>query len=135
MFSYIFLFQSPQAVEWQVERHHFCGACSSWTSSTDELFSERNTSATICSWTVWHFTALIVFHYFTSVVTIMRKQQRCLKLKTLIWQFSTFRHFVHTASVLLYTSFSHHNQLNGDLKGITFAVLAVHEQVALMSSS
>ena len=30
---------------------------------------------------------------------------------------------------------SHHKQLNCDLKGITFVVLAVHEKVALMSSS
>ena len=37
------------------------------TSSADELFLERNASATICSWTVGHVTGLIVFHYFTSV--------------------------------------------------------------------
>ena len=36
---------------------------------------------------------------------------------------------------LLYFSYTHYKQLNGDLKGITFVVLAVHEQVALMSSS
>ena len=30
---------------------------------------------------------------------------------------------------------SQHNQLNSDLKGIMFVMLAVHEQVALMSSS
>ena len=47
--SYIFLCSSPQAVEWQLERHHFCDASCSLTSSTDELFLEQNTSATICS--------------------------------------------------------------------------------------
>ena len=30
---------------------------------------------------------------------------------------------------------SHYKHLYGDLKGITFVMLAVHEQVALMSSS
>ena len=30
---------------------------------------------------------------------------------------------------------SHHKQLNDDLKGITFVLIAVCEQVALMSSS
>ena len=58
---------------------HF--ACSSWTSSADELFLERNASATTCSWAVRHVTALIVFHYFTSVFITMCKQQRCWKLK------------------------------------------------------
>ena len=28
----------------------------------------------------------------------------------------------------------HYKQLNGDLKGITFTMVAVHEQVVLMSS-
>ena len=36
---------------------------------------------------------------------------------------------------LIYFCFSHHKQLNGNLKGITFVVLAVHEQVVLMNSS
>ena len=31
--------------------------------------------------------------------------------------------------------YSHSKQLNGDLKGITFVMFAVHEQVSLMSSS
>ena len=56
-------------------------ACCSWASSIDELFLERNASATICSWAVRHVTALIVFHYFTSVFITMCKQQRCWKLK------------------------------------------------------
>ena len=46
-------------------------------------------------------------------------------------------------SVVLYTLLvfsylpycSHHKQLNGNLKGTTFVVLAVYEQVAPMSSS
>ena len=58
---------------------HF--ACCSSTSSADELFLERNAAATICSWAVRHVTALIVFHYFTSVFITMCKQQRCWKLK------------------------------------------------------
>ena len=55
-----------------------------------------------------------------------------------ICHLSTFRRFAHTAYVhihILYFFFSRHKQLNGDLKDITFLVLAVHEQVALMSSS
>ena len=32
-------------------------------------------------------------------------------------------------------SYNHHKELNDDLKGITFVMLAVHEQVSLMSSS
>ena len=35
----------------------------------------------------------------------------------------------------IYFLCSHNKQLNGDLKGITFVVTAVHEQIALMSSS
>ena len=58
---------------------HF--ACSSWISSADELFLERNAAATICWWAVRHVTALIAFHCFTSVFITMRKQQRCGKLK------------------------------------------------------
>ena len=27
--------------EWRLERHHFCDACCSWTSSADELFLEK----------------------------------------------------------------------------------------------
>ena len=49
--------------------------CESWTSSPNELFLERNASATICSWIVRHVTALIVFHYFIFVNTTMCKQQ------------------------------------------------------------
>ena len=56
-------------------------------------------------------------------------------LKTFKRHLYTFRRFAHTACVLIYFFCSHHKQLNGDLKGITFAMLAVHEQVALMSSS
>ena len=42
-----------------------------------ELFLKENASATKCSWTGRCVTALIVFHYFTSVVTATCKQQRC----------------------------------------------------------
>ena len=42
--------------------------------------------------------------------------------------------WIHFLRSPVYFSCSHHKQLNGDLKGITFVVLAVHEQVALMSS-
>ena len=55
-----------------------------------------------------------------------------------ICHLSTFRRFAHTAYVhihILYFFLSRHKQLNGDLKDISFLVLAVHEQVALMSSS
>ena len=49
---------------------------------------------------------------------------------------STFTRFAHTALCShIYFLCSHHKQLNGDLKGITFVVLAVHEEVVLMSSS
>ena len=46
VFSHIFFLQSPQAVEWWLERHHFSDACRSQTSSDDEFFLERNASAT-----------------------------------------------------------------------------------------
>ena len=36
---HMFLLLSQQAVEWQLEGHHFCGTCCPWTSSADELFS------------------------------------------------------------------------------------------------
>ena len=45
-FSCIFLLQSPQAVEWWLERHHFIDAYCSWKSSDDELFRQRYASAT-----------------------------------------------------------------------------------------
>ena len=65
--------RSKQVSSWKsthaLERHHFCGACCSWTSSADQLNLEQNSSATKCSWTFCHVTALIVFHYFRSVVT------------------------------------------------------------------
>ena len=77
VFSYIFLLYSPQAIEWQLERYHFCGECSSWSSSADKLFLEQNASTTmrLCSWT-------FLFNWFTSVVTTVCKQQPCWKLKT-----------------------------------------------------
>ena len=60
VFSYTFLLQPPQGVEWRLKRHHFRDACCSWTSIADELFLERDASATICSWTVRrHVTAHI----------------------------------------------------------------------------
>ena len=59
MFSYIFLLQSPPAVEWRLEGHHLNDACCSWASSADELSLEQNASATLCSWLVHHVTALI----------------------------------------------------------------------------
>ena len=43
--------------------------------------------------------------------------------------------YIYTYIYLYYFFCSHHKQLNDDLKGITFMMLAVHEQVALMSSS
>ena len=46
VFSHIFLLQSPQAVEWWLERHHFSDSCRSQTSSDDEFFLEQNASAT-----------------------------------------------------------------------------------------
>ena len=63
VFSYIYFLKSPQAAEWRLKRYHFCDTCCSWTSSADELFLEQKASATICSWTVRHVTALTVLHY------------------------------------------------------------------------
>ena len=81
----------------------FSDACCSWTSSADELFLERNASTTICSWTVCHVTALIVFHYFTSVViNILCKQQRCWKIKTFVCHLSIIRSFAHSVCVHIY---------------------------------
>ena len=52
------------------------------------------------------------------------------------------RHLSYTALICIHClcshicfSCSHHKQLNGDLKGITFVVLVVHEQVAPLRSS
>ena len=56
------IFEKTSSVEWWLERYRFCDACCSWTKSADELFLERNVSATICSWPVRHDTALIVFN-------------------------------------------------------------------------
>ena len=46
-----------------------------------------------------------------------------------IWTFC-----IHCLRSHISFSCSHHNQLNGDLKGITLVMLAVHEQVVLISS-
>lgn len=40
-------------------QHALHSSCCSWAMSSDELFTERNTSTTTCSWTVCHVTALI----------------------------------------------------------------------------
>ena len=77
LLSYIFILYSPQTFEWWIERHNFCGACCSYTSSANKLFLEWNASATICSWTVRHVTAVIAFLYFTPVVSTVWKQQHC----------------------------------------------------------
>ena len=45
--SYIFLLQSPLAVEWRQEKHHFSDACCLRTSSADGIFLERNASVLI----------------------------------------------------------------------------------------
>ena len=45
------------------ERHHFCKACCSWTSSTDELFLEPNASATVY---MFLNSLFFVFHYYIS---------------------------------------------------------------------
>ena len=57
-----------------------------------------------------------------------------LVCRHLICHLSTFRRFAHCLSSRIYFSCSHHKQLNGDLNGIPFVMLAVHAQVALMSS-
>ena len=64
-----------------------------------DLFLVQNASATICSWTVRHVTALIAFHYFTPAVPTLRKQQRYWKLKTFNVSFQKFDN-LHTLLVL-----------------------------------
>ena len=80
---------------------------------------------------------LFVFCYFTSVVTTMSKQQRYWQLKK--FNITSFKFNIsfctHCFCSHMYFCCSHHKQLNSDLKGITFVVLAIHEQVAPMSSS
>ena len=66
----------------------------------------------------------------------MCKQQALLKLKDI--QYIIFQHLdaLYTLPVFSYIFlFSHHKKLKSDLKGIIFVMLAVHEQVALMSFS
>ena len=80
-FSYIFLLQSPQTVEWRLQGHHFSDASCSWTSITDELFLEQNASAIICSWIARHVTALIcdpLLHLWL----LSANNKRCWKSKT-----------------------------------------------------
>ena len=60
---------------------YYVYACCLWTSSADELFLERNVSATICSWTVRHDTALIVLNIL-HLWLLLRAKQRCWMLKT-----------------------------------------------------
>ena len=102
VFSYISLLQSPQAREWRLERHHFSGACSSWTSSADERFLGQNATATICSWTVSHVTALICAPLLHLVVAAVCKQQVLLKVED-IW-YVTIQHsdVLHTTACVLY---------------------------------
>ena len=45
-------------------RHLFCHACCSWTSSGDELFLEKNASATIRSWNVHKTSQESLFKVF-----------------------------------------------------------------------
>ena len=83
---------------------HFYGVCCSWISRVDELFLERNASATVCSWTVrivTALTAIVVFLYFTSVVTTAYKQQLCWKSKPC--HLSTFSGFAYTLLVFTHT--------------------------------
>ena len=73
------------------------GAYCSWTSNADELFLERNGSATICSWTARHVTALIVFHYNRE--------------GTLSVFFTTYIYYAHLTSVRFEHSVCHESLL------------------------
>ena len=64
------------------------------------IFLTTRSWAAITSWTVCHITALIVLHYFTSVViNIWCKQQRCWKIKTFLSHLSIARPFPHSVRV------------------------------------
>ena len=104
VFSYIFFLQSQQAVEWRLEWHHFSDACCSWKSSTDELFLEQNTFATICSWIVCHVTALICVPLLHLRLLICANNKRCWKLKTFDMSSFSLTCFAYTACVLIYGS-------------------------------
>ena len=65
----------------------------------------------------------------------LSNSKQCWKLKHLICHLSVFRCFAHCLNSHIYLPCSHHKQLNFELKGIIFVMLAVHEQVGLMSSS
>ena len=53
----------------------------------------------------------------------------------LICYLSTSKCFAYCLCFHICFSCSHHKQLNGDLKGITLAMFAFHEQEALMDFS
>ena len=59
-----------------------------------------------------------------------RKMRKCQTT-----QKSSFTFCTHCLCSHIYIFWSRHKQLNGDLKGIIFVIHAVHELVALMSSS
>ena len=59
-----------------------------------------------------------------------RKMRKCQTT-----QKSSFTFCTHCLCSHIYIFWSHHKQLNGDLKGIILVIHAVHELVALMSSS
>ena len=64
-------------------------------------------------------TALILFHYFTSIVTTVCKQQHCWKLKTFnMSSLNIYTFCTHCLCCHIYFSCSRHKQLNDDLKDI-----------------
>ena len=110
--------------------------CCSWTSSADELFLVKNVSVFICSWTVCHVTWPVCFPLLHLWLLLCANNKCCWKLKTsdmLSVSIQTFS--THCLCSYIAFSCSHHKQLNGNLKGIFLVMLAVYEQVALMSSS
>ena len=106
--------QPPQAVKWWPGNGDRLS-----TSITDESFIAWHAPVSTYSWSVRHVTALILFHYFTSIVTTVFKQQRCWKLKTInMPSFNTYTFCTHCLCCHIYFSCSHHKQLNDDLKDI-----------------
>ena len=64
----------------------------------------------------------------------MCKQQELWKVKDILYVIFQHLDALHRLYSHIYFSCNPQKQLNGDLIGITFVMLAIHEQVALMSS-
>lgn len=84
---------------------------------------------------VFHVTTLLIFAVLYLWLLLCAKSKRCIKSK--IFNTSSFN-FQNLCTLLVFSYIfflQSPHLLTGDLKGITFAMIAVHEQVALMSSS